>query len=329
MAPSYTLVWKFFNNGHDYQVYVHKTIVYPGGIIVELILIVLLFFGMSFLWEKFKQGGGEAKKSTMRLPDEAEYHASTQSIEVDCPHCQSRLHIEEEGNWKCYNCQNGFVYFKNTTYTSEGIHSIFAIYIVSILSKYCKLDGVVTKDELAIVEDNIYSYIEATEEQMKGLKRIFNMEMRHVDDYEIVLNKLSNLMGENPESKKDIGLFLLETMFQIGTVDDHQKDIHLKHQEVIFKVMGIFHINMELYESLKEKYMKVKDDSYAILQCKRNATENEVRRKYRELSKKYHPDVLASKDLSPEIVDLAADQFKKINEAYRSIMQHFESEKGS
>jgi len=49
-------------------------------------------------------------------------------------------------------------------------------------------------------------------------------------------------------------------------------------------------------------------DLYKVLGVPRGATSNEIKHKYRQLSRKYHPD----KNKSPE----AADMYKEINEAY-------------
>ena len=49
-------------------------------------------------------------------------------------------------------------------------------------------------------------------------------------------------------------------------------------------------------------------DHYAILGVGKNATSDEIKSAYRNLSKKFHPDV--NKELDAE------DKFKQINEAY-------------
>ena len=58
------------------------------------------------------------------------------------------------------------------------------------------------------------------------------------------------------------------------------------------------------------------NDPYAVLGVSRNATDEEVKRAYKELARKYHPDNYADNPLS----DLAADKMKEINEAYDTIV---------
>ena len=51
------------------------------------------------------------------------------------------------------------------------------------------------------------------------------------------------------------------------------------------------------------------DDPYKILGLKPGATDDEIKKAYKEMAKKYHPDLHGN---SPE----AAEMMKKINEAY-------------
>ena len=53
---------------------------------------------------------------------------------------------------------------------------------------------------------------------------------------------------------------------------------------------------------------------YEILGVKNTATDREIKSAYRNLSKKYHPDVQQGK--SDDEIKQAADKFKEITQAY-------------
>ena len=55
--------------------------------------------------------------------------------------------------------------------------------------------------------------------------------------------------------------------------------------------------------------MKTKRDCYEILGLSRNATANEIKKAYRKLAKKYHPDTNAGNAQAEE-------RFKEVTEAY-------------
>lgn len=56
-------------------------------------------------------------------------------------------------------------------------------------------------------------------------------------------------------------------------------------------------------------------DPYEVLGVSRTASDNEIKRAYHELVKKYHPDNYADNPLA----DLASEKMKEINEAYDAI----------
>jgi len=57
-------------------------------------------------------------------------------------------------------------------------------------------------------------------------------------------------------------------------------------------------------------------DPYQVLGISPNATDDEVKKAYKELSRKYHPDSYANNPLA----DLAEDKFKEVQAAYTQIM---------
>lgn len=65
-------------------------------------------------------------------------------------------------------------------------------------------------------------------------------------------------------------------------------------------------------------------DPYSVLGVSPNASNDEVKKAYRELSRKYHPDSYADNPLA----SLAEEKFKEVQEAYDLIMKQREGEYG-
>lgn len=57
-------------------------------------------------------------------------------------------------------------------------------------------------------------------------------------------------------------------------------------------------------------------DPYTVLGVSRNATDDEIKKAYRDLARKYHPDRYAS---NPDLAELASEKMKEVNAAYDAI----------
>ena len=57
-------------------------------------------------------------------------------------------------------------------------------------------------------------------------------------------------------------------------------------------------------------------DPYTVLGVPRDASEDEIKKAYRDLARKYHPDRYAS---NPDLAEVASEKMKEINAAYDAI----------
>ena len=93
-------------------------------------------------------------------------------------------------------------------------------------------------------------------------------------------------------------------------LDDETVEERRKHGDENFE---------ESWEEFKEKFDQEDDENYAkyykLLGVPTNATYDEVRKRFRELALKYHPDKYSGNKKK------AAEKFKKIFEAHQKIME--------
>ena len=64
-------------------------------------------------------------------------------------------------------------------------------------------------------------------------------------------------------------------------------------------------------------FIKDVESDYKILEISKNSTDEEVKKAYRKMAIKYHPDKVAH--LGDEVRNLAEEKFKMVNKAYNNI----------
>ncbi len=60
-------------------------------------------------------------------------------------------------------------------------------------------------------------------------------------------------------------------------------------------------------------------DYYKILGISKSASSDDIKKAYRKLAQKYHPDKYLSKELPDDFIELANEKSKKIKDAYEKI----------
>ena len=105
-------------------------------------------------------------------------------------------------------------------------------------------------------------------------------------------------------------------MFDIASLDGRIKEAELALIERITKNLNIDQAD---FESVKAMFRQEKDDDYTILGVSKDDTDADIKKAYREMVKKYHPDRIDTNDVA--IRKGAEEKFKRIQEAYDSIQK--------
>ncbi|MFA7139292.1 MAG: DnaJ domain-containing protein, partial [Bacteroidales bacterium] len=109
-------------------------------------------------------------------------------------------------------------------------------------------------------------------------------------------------------------LQLLHYLFGIALSDGagHQKEIDAI--EIAAQYLGI---SAAEFRSLKAMFVKDATSAYKILEIEPTASDDEVKKAYRKMAVKYHPDKVSH--LGEEVQHAAKEKFQQLNQAYESI----------
>lgn len=109
-------------------------------------------------------------------------------------------------------------------------------------------------------------------------------------------------------------LQLLHFLFGIAKSDGQ---VTGSEEQEIRKIAGYLYINERDYTSIKAMFYDATENMYKILEITKNATNDEVKKAYRKMAKKYHPDKLQG--LGEEHKKGAKEKFQQIQAAYDQI----------
>jgi len=109
-------------------------------------------------------------------------------------------------------------------------------------------------------------------------------------------------------------LQLLHILFGLSQADGH---VHPDEVKVIGTMSRYLGISQKDFESIQAMFYKSTNNAYKILEISANASDDEVKKAYRKMAVKYHPDKV--QHLGNDFQKMAEDKFKTLNEAYQQI----------
>jgi len=194
---------------------------------------------------------------------------------------------------------------------AEYAQAAYFISLFSILGKIAKIDGIVTRDEIVVVE-NFINNLNISDREKQFAKQVFNegkSSKYSIEDFAIQLYQTN-------KQQPAVLLSFINLLFQIVAADGK---FHPAEEAALGRIKDIFQINDQQFNSLKAVYFKELDKYYELLQCTPDSSDQEIKSNYKKLVKDFHPDTIISKGLPEEFIDFATKRFREIQEAYEKI----------
>lgn len=176
-----------------------------------------------------------------------------------------------------------------------------------------------------------------SKEDIKEVKEVFN-KYKFIEEKpeKTLLSAARAIFAEyiKESNKKDLlSLFVKaiefatsfeETRIKINLLHQLGNAFNLNKDEIEINI-NMFsqkeYANKYFYEETDDKKYEIDfSDKYYIMGCSpTDVTKEELKKKYRKLAKKYHPDLQAQQKLSKENLEIAEEKMKQINTAYEKI----------
>ena len=189
--------------------------------------------------------------------------------------------------------------------------NVFALCIIVLSAKIAKADGQVTKEEIYTFKEKFN--IQA--EEMSEVSKIFNEAKKSSFGFKNIADQVGNLFSDNKVLLEQ----LLNNLFYIAEADGLTS---INELEVLRSISQSFHFNETDFQRIFHSRLNNKEsDPYKILGVTREDSDNNIRKKWIELSKEHHPDYLIAKGMPKEFIKEANKELSSINLAYDKIKE--------
>ena len=109
-------------------------------------------------------------------------------------------------------------------------------------------------------------------------------------------------------------LQMIHILFGLSQADGH---VHPLEVEMIYEIATYLGISNKDFESIKAMFYKDSSAAYKILEISKDVENNDVKKAYRKMATKFHPDKVHH--LGEEFQKMAEEKFKTLNDAYMQI----------
>ncbi len=184
----------------------------------------------------------------------------------------------------------------------------YAASLLVLVAAVMKADGRVMKSELDYVKNYFYTRFgaETANEAVVLLKDILKQEIP-VKDVTLQLNK---------QLDYSYRLEMIHFLFGIASADAGVTD---GEKILIKKIAGYMNIAESDYKSIQAMFIDESDAAYRILEIDPTATDDEVKKAYRRMAMKYHPDKVSH--LGEDFKKVAQEKFRKVKDAYDKVKE--------
>jgi len=187
----------------------------------------------------------------------------------------------------------------------------FTVAVIALGAKMAKADGQVTREEIQAFREVFH----VPPGEMEAVGKIFNEARQEATGYEPYAAQIAQMFAHQPEVLES----LLGGLFHIAKASGGVQPAEL---EFLSNVAAIFGFDAQQFDRIRAAHAGAAGggpDPYKVLGISRDASDAEVKRTYRELIRKYHPDAVMAQGMPEEFVSVANEKMAAINAAYDQI----------
>ncbi len=200
-------------------------------------------------------------------------------------------------------------YQQQTQRTNHRVHATAGDFEISLLilsSVVIKADGRIDQRELDYVRMHFVNMY-GKERANKAFNLFNGIIKKKISTREVCLQIRQHMSHASR-------LQLIHFLFGIAKADGV---VSTSEEQQIHTIANYLYVNDYDYSSIKAMFYDESDSAYKILEIEKTASNDELKKAYRKMAKKYHPDKLQG--VGQEHIAGAKEKFQKIQLAYEKI----------
>lgn len=202
--------------------------------------------------------------------------------------------------------RGGFRVFTQEPKVSPGD---FELHLLSLSAIVIKSDGKVSQQEMNYVRSYfVQSY---GKERANAIFRTFN---EVVKKRELSEARIAQYLADRTQYAAR--LQIVHFLFSIANADGH---VSQAEANKIKEIARYLRLGVKDFDSIMAMFFKSSDNAYKILEIESTASDAEVKKAFRTMAKKYHPDKIQNMDEA--YIKGAEEKFRKVQEAYEQIQR--------
>jgi DnaJ like chaperone protein len=201
-----------------------------------------------------------------------------------------------------FDNMNTQVHFERVR-TTPGDYNVSLLVLIAAM---LKADGKILRSELDYVKKFLVQNFgeQGAKEALVMLKDLLKQD---IPVYDVCSQITSHV---NYSQRLQLLHFLYELAFSDGRLDENE-------EKLLEQIASWLQITKEDRDSLKSMFKNTIEDFYKILEIDSTVPDDDVKKAYRRMAMKYHPDKVAT--MGEDVKRAAHEKFQKLNEAYEKI----------
>ncbi|MFO1127976.1 MAG: TerB family tellurite resistance protein [Rhodospirillales bacterium] len=187
--------------------------------------------------------------------------------------------------------------------------TVFSVAVIVLGAKMAKADGAVSRAEVNAFKE----VFRVPPAEVRNVARIFDAAKADPSGFEPYARQVAMLFRRDQAVLEE----LLGGLFHIARADGA---VNAAELGFLRRIADIFGFDAARFARIRDRFLPTEArDPYGVLGIARTASDDAVKKAYRQLIREHHPDTLVARGLPREMLDQANEKMAAINAAYDEI----------